>query len=421
MLREPMPGPSVDAAGQSGPPLQVGLFTDFYLPMVNGAVVSMESSIRGLRAAGHRVTIFAPRVPGYRDADADVCRLPSVQYMHTPPLYMAVPGAPGAVRRIRRSQFDVLHVHSPAAVGLMAYLAATFTHVPLIYTNHCSMTDYTHYIKVVGGTRPARSAARWFSATSANLSDRVVVPSVKIERVLREQGVRRPIDVIPSAIDLATFRQPGSPGAFRQALGMAPGQSMLLFVGRVAPEKRIELLIDMFAHLAERRADVHMVIAGDGNARPSLEAQARATCYEDRIHFLGMVDRSAVPALLHDADLFVSATTTETQCLALVEAIAAGLPVAAVWDDAFEGILVEGVNGRIAPLDAVDFADVVCRMLGDPAQLEAFGRNSVALSDAFSIEAQAGALVALYRKAIAAHDRKPRARSGDQSMGRGHP
>src|SRR3990172_380228 len=129
-------------------PLRIGFFSDTYVPQINGIAVSLQLLVRGLRAAGHQVTVFAPRFPGYCDSDAEVYRIPAVRYMQMPPVYIALPGTPHATLALRRCQFDVLHVHSPLSIGMLAYLTAQAKHVPLIYTYHTSITDYTHYLKV---------------------------------------------------------------------------------------------------------------------------------------------------------------------------------------------------------------------------------------------------------------------------------
>src|SRR5258706_3807613 len=142
-----------EAASSADRVLRIGFFTDFYLPMVNGAVVSMQLLVRGLREYGHHVTIFAPRFPGYRDSDMEVHRLPSVRYIDLPPVYMAVPGTPRVTLALHRSQFDGFHIHTPLMVCLLAYPNARAKRVPLIYTNHCSITDYLLFLKV-GGKNP---------------------------------------------------------------------------------------------------------------------------------------------------------------------------------------------------------------------------------------------------------------------------
>jgi 1,2-diacylglycerol 3-alpha-glucosyltransferase len=282
----------------------------------------------------------------------------------------------------------------------LAFLAARAKHTPLVYTYHTAITDYVHYLMFAGNTRPARKAARWFSTKTANLSDRVITPSAKIRDLLIKEHVTRPIHTIPNGIDLKAFHDSAPSNACHQQLGLGPEARLLLSVGRLAPEKNLDLLLDAFAHLAVRLPDAHLVFAGDGSSRAGLEKQAAGCGYSERIHFLGMVDQASLPGLLHEADLFLSASTTETQCIAMVEAIAAGLPVVALWDEAFNGMLVEGLNGLCAPRDPAAFADAVCTLLADPERLRAFGRKSVELSRKFSIEAQTAALVDLYRETI---------------------
>ncbi len=392
------PQPTTNAPDRA---LRIGFFTDTYAPQVNGIAISLQLLARELRAAGHQVTVFAPRFPGYHDPESEVYRLPAVRYMQMPPVYLAVPGTPRATLALRRCQFDIVHAHSPLSLGLLAYLTAQAKGAPLIYTYHTSITDYTHHLKMVGRTRPVRRAAGWFSTASTNLGDQIIAPSAKFKRLLESQNVRRPIHTIPNGIDLRNFDQPKNPGAYRRRLGLAEDAPLLVYVGRVDPEKRIDFLIAAFGRLAARRTDAHLVIAGDGSARRALEAQAAASGYGGRIHFLGMVNRADLPDLLHDADLFLSASTSETQCLAMVEAIAAGLPVVAVRDDAFEGILADGVNGRAVPREAEALSAAADNLLAAPTIRQAFGRNSVELSRKFSIEAQVESLTGLYREAIA--------------------
>lgn len=384
----------------SDTPLRIGFFADTYTPQVNGISISLQLLTQTLRVAGHQVTIFAPRFPDYADVDPDVHRIPAVPYRQMPSFYISLPGTPRTSMEIRRCAFDVLHVHSPLSTGVMAYLTAKAKHAPLVYTYHTAITDYVTYLNTSGNTRSVQRAARWFSTVTANRADRVVAPSVKVRDLLLAQRVQRPVHVIPNGIELARFQQTDSKLGFRPQLGIAPEAAMLLSVGRLAAEKSLHLLIEAFPHIAARIPNAHLVFAGDGDARGALEAQATASGYGERIHFLGMIQREELPTLLHEADLFLSSSTCETQCVAMVEAIAAGLPIVAVADRAFTGIFASGVNGYSAPQDSAGFGVAVSKLLLDVETGQKFGRNSLELSQKFSIEAQATALVALYREAI---------------------
>ena len=380
--------------------LRIGFFSDFYLPVVSGIATSMQLLTQGLRDAGHDVTIFAPRFPNYEDEEPKVRRVPSFRYMSLPEVYVAVPGTPRTTWALRSLQLDLIHAHSPLTVGMLAFITARAKRLPLVYTYHTSIPDYTHYMKVVGGTRPAIHAARWFSTASANLSDQIVVPSQKIKRVLEAQNVRRPIHTISNGIDLSNFQKPAVHGHYRARLGLNPDAPILLFVGRLDPEKNLDFLMDAFNLISSRFPNAHLVLAGDGSARRELETKAAASSVAPRIHFLGMVNRIDLPNLLHEVDLFVSASTSETQCLSMVEAIAAGLPVVTVQDEAFDGIVEDGGNGRTVKMDVNLFTDAVCDLLSNRTRLESFGRRSRELSEKYSIEAQVQSLISLYQTAI---------------------
>ncbi|NOH01574.1 MAG: glycosyltransferase [Chloroflexi bacterium] len=380
--------------------LRIGLFTDTYAPQVNGVSISLQLISEGLKKRGHQVTIFAPRFPGYKDNEPNVMRLPSLKYLNNPPIYVAVLGTPRSTRSLTRRHFDVLHAHSPASMGLLAYLTASTKRLPLIYTYHTSITDYTHYVKFIGGTRLIKRTAGWFSAASTNLGDQIIVPSPKFHRLLLEQKVRKPIRVIPNGIDLGSFKAAKKPGSLRNRLGVKPDAPILLSVGRMDPEKRLDFIVDAFVRIAERLPDAHLVFAGDGGARKDIEAQALTTNVKDRIRFLGMVARADLPDVLHDATVFLSASTTEVHPISVIEAIAAGLPMVAVQDEAFEGMIENDRNGYMVPLNLEKFADTVANLLCDREKLERFGMHSAGLSEKYSIEGQVKSLEKLYMEAI---------------------
>jgi len=380
--------------------LRIGLFTDTYAPQVNGVSISLQLISDGLRRRGHQVTIFAPRFPGYEDNETNVMRLPSLKYLNNPPIYVAVLGTPRSTWSLTRKHFDVLHAHSPASVGLLAYLTASTKRLPLIYTYHTSITDYTHYVKFIGGSSIIKHAASWFSTTSTNLGDQIVVPSPKFHRLLLEQKVKRPIHIIPNGINLDGFKSAKNPGNFRNRLGMQPDAPILLSVGRIDPEKRLDFLIDAFDRIADHVPNARLVFAGDGSARKKLEEHAASVRSKDRIHFLGMVNRADLPDLLHDAAVFLSASTTEVHPISVIEAIAAGLPVLAVQDEAFEGMVIDGENGHQTLMDVNVYSDTLLSLLKDPERLIRYGKRSAELSEKYSIEGQVRALENLYIESI---------------------
>ncbi len=380
--------------------LRIGLFTDTYAPQVNGVSVSLQMISEGLKNRGHQVTIFAPRFPGYKDNQSNIVRLPSLKYLNNPPIYVAVLGTPRSTWKLTREHFDVLHAHSPASVGLLAYLTASTKRLPLIYTYHTSITDYTHYIKFIGNTNLFKHAAAWFSKASTDLGDQIIVPSPKFYRLLKKQKVKQPIHIIPNGIDLAMFQAAKNPHALRQRLNLPADAPIFIFVGRIDPEKRLDFIVEAFDLASERVPNAHLVFVGDGGARQHVEEKARAIRAAERVHFLGMINRADLPDLLHDADVFLSASTTEVHPISVIEAIACGLPFVAVQDEAFEGMLEDGQNGYALPLDVNQYADALAGLALDRKRLTRFGQHSRALSEKYSIEAQVKELEKLYMEAI---------------------
>lgn len=380
--------------------LRIGLFTDTYAPQVNGVSVSLQMISEGLKKRGHQVTIFAPRFPGYKDDEPNVMRLPSLKYLNNPPIYVAVLGTPRSTLNLTRQHFDVLHAHSPLTVGLLAYLTASTKRLPLIYTYHTSITDYTHYVKFIGGTGLMKRTAAWFSGASTNLGDQIIVPSPKFYRLLLEQKVRKPIHIIPNGIELGMFRSAKNPGGLRIRLGVGPEAPILLTVGRMDPEKRLDFIVDAFVKISQRHPTARLVFAGDGSARKGLEEKVSKISAKERIHFLGMVNRADLPDVFHDATVFLSASTTEVHPISVIEAIASGLPIVAVEDQAFEGMIENDQNGYMVKLDVDVFADTIANLLADDEKLKRFGKHSVTLSEKYSIEGQVKALEKLYVEAI---------------------
>jgi len=175
---------------------------------------------------------------------------------------------------------------------------------------------------------------------------------------------------------------------------------ILLTVGRMDPEKRLDFIVDAFVKISKQIPNVQLVFAGDGSARKSLEEKVSTLDVKEKIHFLGMVNRNDLPDVFHDATVFLSASTTEVHPISVIEAIASGLPLVAVQDEAFEGMLENDLNGYSTPLDVNAYAETIIKLLQDNKKIESFGKHSAILSEKYSIEGQVKALEKLYTEAI---------------------
>ena len=172
----------------------------------------------------------------------------------------------------------------------------------------------------------------------------VVAPSRKVERLLRDYHVQCRIEVIPTGVDLRVYRQAPDPGrmaALRTRWAVPEDKTVLLYLGRMAKEKNLEQLIDQIA--SHKRKDIVLLLVGDGPDREEVLEYARGRNVE--VIFTGMVPHSEVPDYYRLGDLFVTASTSETQGLTYFEALAAGVPVLCRRDPCVEGVVEDGVNG----------------------------------------------------------------------------
>ena len=371
--------------------LRVGFFTEIYRPVVNGVVASVEALADGLRERGHEVYCFAPYMPGYEEADGPVFRMPSLPLPTRTPYRLTLPLVSRRNRDGIIKGLSLMHVHSPFVTGWMGRAYARRYGMPLVFTYHTQLEAYAHYVPFE--PRATRFAVSQLTRTFANLADAVVVPTPAMSDRLRELGVTVRIEVIPSGIDVARFARGRRDEALRARLGAAPGDRLVLCVGRLAKEKNVELLLHALA-LAGRQP-LHLAVAGEGPSRAELEELARELGVASQTRFLGVIAREDLPDLYASADAFAMPSTTETQGLVLAEALAAGTPVIAA--DAPQNRDVLGEAGRIVTATAEAFA----RAIAEPAApLERAAARTAAAR--FSIELQIDRILDLYGSLITA-------------------
>ncbi len=368
-------------------PMRIGFFTEVYRPIINGVVASVDGLAGGLRALGHEVQCFAPHIPGSDNGDGSL-RMPSLPLPISTPYRLTVPLVSRRNRRGIINNLDVLHAHSPFVTGWMSVRYARRLHVPLVYTYHTRLEEYVHYLPF--DPKATRYAASTLTRSFANLADAVIVPTPAMRRRLAEIGVTAHIEVVPSGIDLAHFGAGKMRADLRRALGTGDGERLLLFVGRLGREKNVELLLEA---LTLAQVPARLAIAGDGPEREALEMRAAELGVQDRVRFLGSLERSELPDYYASADAFVFPSVSETQGLVLVEAMAAGSAViaadAAVVRDVLAG------EGRLVALSARAFACAIDALPAAPDPSESARSRSAAAR--FGIDCQARRVAGLYQ------------------------
>lgn len=327
--------------------MRVLMVSDVYFPRVNGVSTSIETFRAALAASGVEVRLVVPR---YRDEreEPGVIRVPG----------RVVPGdkedrlprwrAMHEVVREAARECDLIHVQTPFVAHYSGVNAARTLDLPVLATYHTLFEEYLqHYVPVLP-SRWLKPHARALTRRQCNSLDALIVPSTAVYERLQQYGVTAPMHTLPTGIPLDRFV--GGDGAqFRARYRISPRRPMALFVGRVAREKNIGFLLDAMHHALELRADLLLVVAGEGPAERDLRNRARREGLEQSVLFIGYLERRReLPACYAAADVFVFASRTETQGLVLLEAMSAGLPVIALSEMGTRDILAPGL-GAISP------------------------------------------------------------------------
>jgi 1,2-diacylglycerol 3-alpha-glucosyltransferase len=370
--------------GVPSPLLSVSLFSEVYTPIINGVVASIEGLRAGLAARDIETTLIAPSFPNMHAPEDGIVRLPSLPLPTSSGYRLCIPYiARGARARIARAA--IVHVHSPFITGMLGVNIARRFGIPVVYTYHTRLDEYAHYAPLE--PRIARAALIAMTRAFANRTDAVIAPTSAMRDHLRALGVRVPIAVVASSIDVARFANGTRSAAIRAQLGAHDARSLVLAVTRVAKEKHLELAIDALAHAPQ----LQLAIVGEGAHRAALEARARDRGVRARVTFTGARASADLPDVYASADAFVFTSETETQGLVLGEAMAAGLPVVAV-DSAVNREILTGC-GRLVRADAETLARALETAVTGSRDLAAVA----AARERFGRDGQIAATIDVYR------------------------
>lgn len=356
--------------------MRVGLFTESYDPIINGVSTSVKTLAAELAAAGHTPVIVAPRYPGFVDAEDGprVLRLPSVKTIFAANRFV-LPPAGRAPAALRGAAFDIVHTHHPFGMGFQGRRLARALGVPLVSTNHTLYNEYTHYFPLL----PKSAAQALVSAAMRryyNLCDTVVVPSQATAAVLKGLGITGNLCVVPTGVPEAPAVMPAAIEQTRRNFSLPKAASVLLFVGRLAREKNLDLLLEAFARVCAAfpdSGDAHpiLLLAGSGPYRPTCRRRAAQLGVEPWVRFTGFLKRSQLAPVYAGATLFVFASPTETQGVVLSEAQSHGLPCVVVGGGGAPEFVRDGVDALVVPADVGRFADAALGLLNDPERRRA--------------------------------------------------
>ena len=384
--------------------MNIALPGDDYLPSVDGAVTSIMSYAKEFRKLGHKVYIIAPKYPNYKDDDPDVIRTWSIPAPFPPKYRLSLlPWVNYPKVNIKELNLDIIHCQSPFPVGWYWIRVGRKLGIPVVNTYHTLYPTYINtYINVKFLAKPLSSMTKWFSQYIYNKCDLVISPSPQMKDALIEYGVKKPIEVMPTGIDLDKFKNFNGDD-FRRKYNIGKDEKMLLVMCRLGREKNVNFIIEALPLILKEIPNTRLVISGEGVAKPELIDLAKKLGVYNKIVFLGFLNHQDWVNAYAAEDLFVFASLTETQGLVLLEAMSFYKPVVAVGEmgvvDVMEGFKKQR-GGFLTKNDINDFAEKVIKLLKDKNLYEAKAKDARERALEMSSENMAKKMISIYERLI---------------------
>ena len=388
---------------EQGTKLKILITTDLFTTETNGVVTSVRNLFDQLTQMGHDVKILtiSDSIHSHRDG--------AVYYIRSVPLKVVYPDLrmPTSYHRNKLIQEiidwkpDIVHSQCEFFSFQFAARISRITGAPIVHTYHTLYEQYlTSY--VIPSKRLGDYLAKVLSRQRLKRVSTLVAPTRKVENTLQGYGIQAPINVVPSGISLEQHHQRLSQEERlqrRRELGIRDDDQVLSNLGRLGGEKNLGELIGLFAEARQTEPGLKFLIVGDGPARPALEQQAKELGVAEDVIFTGMVEPCQVQNYYQLGDVFVSASTSETQGLTYIEAAANGLPLLCRQDDCLDDVLEEGRNGY-EYTNAEEFLHAIDAVIHDEKWRTDAARRSEEIAAAYDKKAFGEAMETIYESVL---------------------
>ncbi|HEY8569919.1 glycosyltransferase [Microbulbifer sp.] len=324
--------------------MNIVMLTNTYLPHVGGVARSVEAFCREYRKLGHKVLVVAPEFAEKIDHELDVVRIPAIQNFNGSDFSVALPLSGELTDRLDFFEPDLVHSHHPFLLGMTALRIARSRELPLIFTHHTLYERYTHYVPADSET--LKRFVIELATRYGNLASMVFAPSESVADLLRERGVKKPVVVVPTGVQLENYRN-GDGAAARQQYGIPESAFVVGHLGRLAEEKNLDFLSEAVLELMRRNENIHFLVVGSGPLQQRIQHLFDAQNLAPRLHLTGTLQGEAQRDAYSAMNVFGFSSTSETQGMVLTEAMAAGVPVVALDASGSREVVEDHINGRL--------------------------------------------------------------------------
>ena len=382
--------------------MKVLITTDLYTTETNGVVTSIKNLKEALTERGHEVrvlTVSENRESYTKGDDEYYIKSLSLEWVY-PNVRMPYSYHNDIIKEIIEWKPDIIHSQCEIFSMRFAKIIARKTKAPIVHTYHTMYEDYVGY--VIPFERLGKWAVKFLSNKLLNKVSIVVAPTRKVENMLKEYGLKKELHVVPTGISLDKHRETMEDEerlARRRALGIADDEFVLISLGRLGNEKNTEELINFFANVQKKHPNTRLLIVGDGPNRANLEKMTLELGLKEKIIFTGMVEPAEVQKYYKLGDLYVSASTSETQGLTYAEAAANKLPLLCREDPVLKDVIVNGQNGY-EYTNEDDFERSLEFIINNPEWRTKAGVESNIIADSFDKHTFAESIEELYKSLV---------------------
>lgn len=387
--------------------MRIGIFTDTYPPYINGVSTSIAMLEKGLKELGHEVFIVTvnPENMQYKyEDDERIIRIPGIPIgIYDYRLTGIYPLR--AINKIKKWNLDVIHTHTEFGVGTFGRILAKQFNIPLVHTYHTMYEDYVYYITKGYFDKSSRKIVEYLTKFYCDKTAKeLIVPSKKTYDMFKDKyQFEKEIHIVPTGIDIKRFKKTNFKKEqileLKKELRIKPSDFVILFVGRIAKEKNIDLLLNSHVEIIKKHKNTKLVIVGSGPDYEHYIEMSKELKIDNNVIFTSSIPWEEIPIYYQLANVFTTASNTETQGLTLIEAMAGSIPVVCLKDKSFEDILLDNKNGKYFTNEK-EYINNMNYLIENKDILDSMSEQARITSEMHSIEFFAKSVLKVYKDAI---------------------
>jgi len=381
--------------------LKVAIFADSYLPTINGVVTQIRNISKELIRRGDEVVIVAPaqdsKFSEEKIEGAQVLYLPSIALPTYSEYRVMPPHSSRIISKIKNFKPDIVHVHTPFSAGWLGLQIGKKLKVPIVGTYHTLLPEFLMYLPIpfVKNSQWAKSVTWHYTNFFYNQCDVITTPTKTMKEELEKNGAKKNVVVLPNAIDFEMFN------SAKKSKKSSKSTKMIYF-GRISYEKNIEVLLLALRHILWKGKNVSLTITGSGPALEYLKNIARENKISKHVDFHPTLLQNELADHVASHDIFMTASTIETQGLTILEAMAAGVCCIGANHLAIPDSIKDGKNGLLfKPYDFLELAKKCEKLISEPKLRKKLAENAVQTARNYSSAIIATQTQDLYKSAVA--------------------